>query len=336
MIELQSVTKIFDNRVRAVDRLTFTVEEGEVFGLIGTSGCGKTTTLKMINRLIEPMSGTIRVDGDPVQALPVEQLRRKIGYVIQDVGLFPHYTIRENIAIVPRLLEWESARVEARVEELLGMVGLDPESYAGRYPSALSGGQQQRVGLARALAANPPVILMDEPFGALDPITKEKVRAEFKQLLSELDKTIVLVTHDVSEAFDLCDRVCLMDEGQSRQVGRPQDLLFRAADRFVSSFFDSRRFELELQTLTLEDLVDEFPTLDPGRPGNGSGISLRDTNSVGRALSLLDNPENTANTIRVTDRSGEAILQLDSDQILRAFNRIRERYRGKGQGGTDG
>ncbi|HKK46763.1 MAG TPA: ATP-binding cassette domain-containing protein [Balneolaceae bacterium] len=254
MITLENVTKVFGSTT-AVDEISFKVEKGETFGLVGTSGCGKTTTLRMINRLIEPTSGSIAIDGKKTTAQNPEELRRQIGYVIQNVGLFPHYSVQENIATVPGLLNWETQRIQSRSEELLQLVGLDPETYADREPSSLSGGQQQRVGLARALAADPPIILMDEPFGALDPITKQQIREEVGQLLEQIHKTIVLVTHDVFEAFEMCDRLCLLDQGKIQQIGTPKELLFQPANDFVESFFASNRFQLELMSITLHDIL---------------------------------------------------------------------------------
>jgi osmoprotectant transport system ATP-binding protein len=254
MITLDNVTKVFGSTT-TVDTISFHVNEGETFGLIGTSGCGKTTTLRMINRLIEPTSGTISIDGKQTTSQNPETLRRRIGYVIQNVGLFPHYSVQENVATVPRLLNWEERRVQSRSEEMLHLVGLDPGVYAERSPASLSGGQQQRVGLARALAANPSIILMDEPFGALDPITKQQIREEVSRLLERIHKTIVLVTHDVFEAFEMCDRICLLDRGRVQQVGPPKELLFRPKNDFVRSFFASNRFQLELLSVTIADIL---------------------------------------------------------------------------------
>ncbi|MGK7371351.1 MAG: ABC transporter ATP-binding protein, partial [Candidatus Halalkalibacterium sp. M3_1C_030] len=251
MIELQEVSKIYDHATVAVDSISFKIAKGEVFGLIGTSGCGKTTTLKMINRLVEPTDGCILINGNSILDRPAEELRRNIGYVIQSIGLFPHYTIKENISIVPKLLNWDDRRIEKRSRALLEMVGMEPDQFADRKPEALSGGQQQRVGLARALAGDPEVLLMDEPFGALDPITKEKIREEFKNLLHEIKKTVILVTHDVFEAFDLCDRICLMDEGRVMQTGTPKELLFQPDNEFVRSFLDNHRLQLEMMSITV-------------------------------------------------------------------------------------
>lgn len=255
MIRLQNVTKTFNSDTTAVDNISFHVKEGETFGLVGTSGCGKTTTLKMINRLIEPTSGTITINGDSITSQELQKLRRNIGYVIQDVGLFPHYTIEQNISTVPKLLDWDQRRVQSRSEELLEMVGLSPEIFSERFPESLSGGQQQRVGLARALAADPPIILMDEPFGALDPITKRQIRTEVSKLFQQIKKTIVLVTHDIFEAFEMCDRLCLLDEGKMQQIGTPTELLFHPANDFVDSFLTSNRFQLELLSITISNIL---------------------------------------------------------------------------------
>ncbi len=255
MIELQHVSKVFDD-TKAVDDISFHIKEGETFGLIGTSGCGKTTTLKMINRLIEPTSGSILINGEKSTSRNPEKLRHKMGYVIQNVGLFPHYSVQENVAIVPKLLKWDEQQIASRSKELLELVGLDPKTFANRKPDSLSGGQQQRVGLARALAADPPIILMDEPFGALDPITKQQIRQEVSQLFKQINKTIVLVTHDIVEAFELCDRLCLLDSGKLQQIGTAKELLYHPANGFVESFFESNRFQLELLSITVQDIME--------------------------------------------------------------------------------
>lgn len=256
MILVEHLTKRYGDK-NAVDDISFTVAEGETLVLLGTSGCGKTTTLKMLNRLIEPTSGSITIDGRDVGERPVHELRRDIGYVIQDTGLFPHYTIGENMALVPRLLGWEASRIQQRTRELLTMLRL-PDSYLNQYPDALSGGQRQRIGLARALAADPPVVLMDEPFGALDPVTRVGIRREFRRLDALQRKTIVLVTHDVAEAFELGDRICLMDQGRIQQIGLPKELLRKPANDFVRTFFADQRLNLQLQTTLVEDIVPYF------------------------------------------------------------------------------
>jgi len=262
MINLQEVCKTYPPATKAVDHLTLTVNEGEILGLTGTSGSGKTTTLKMINRLVEPTSGHIVVDGrDILDQDPVE-LRRSIGYVIQHVGLFPHYTIRQNLSTVPRLKEWPEEKIEQRCSELMEMVGLSSREYLHKMPHQLSGGEQQRIGLARALAADPPIVLLDEPFGALDPITRSEIHRQFKNLQQKIQKTMVMVTHDITEAFELCDRIALLDEGELQQAGSPRELLFQPANEFTKAFFDPNRFMLEMLTLTIGECVEELEPTD--------------------------------------------------------------------------
>ena len=234
--------------------VSFEVAAGETLVLLGPSGCGKTTLLKMLNRLIEPDAGTVEINGRDARQQPVEVLRRGIGYVIQQVGLLPHYTVAENVAVVPRLLGHAPADIAARTTALLTRLHLPPARYAGQYPHQLSGGQQQRVGLARALAANPPIVLLDEPFGALDPLTRASIRREFRELEELRSKTVVLVTHDVTEAFELADRIMLLDAGQVQQLGTPRELLFRPTNAFVRRFFAAERLALQLRTLTLSDV----------------------------------------------------------------------------------
>jgi osmoprotectant transport system ATP-binding protein len=214
MIEFRGVSKIYPGSERpVVNDLSFEVLDGEICVLVGPSGCGKTTSMRMINRLIEPSSGKILINGEPNTAMSGTRLRRHIGYAIQQIGLFPHRTIAANIATVPQLLEWEKNRIAARVDELLELVGLDPEQYRNRYPAELSGGQQQRVGVARAMAADPPIMLMDEPFGAVDPITRHRLQDEFLRIQGEIQKTIVFVTHDIDEAIKMGDRIAILQQG---------------------------------------------------------------------------------------------------------------------------
>jgi osmoprotectant transport system ATP-binding protein len=218
----------------AVDDVSLDIQPGEFIVLLGTSGSGKTTVLKMINRLIEPTSGQITIDGMEIHAMPAPQLRRTIGYVIQQAGLFPHMRVADNIAVVPRLLKWDRGRIAARVSELLELVGLPPDRYARRYPSQLSGGEQQRVGLARAMAAEPRTLLMDEPFGALDAITRSRLQDELARIHRQLRHTILFVTHDVDEALRLADRIVVMSEGRLVQAGTPLEMLTRPAADFVA------------------------------------------------------------------------------------------------------
>ena len=242
MIRLEHVSKRYANGHIAVHDLSLEVDDGEICVLVGPSGCGKTTTMRMINRLIEPSSGRIFLDDDDVTDVDPVELRRRIGYVIQSVGLFPHQTIGTNVGTVPRLLGWNKAKVKARVDELLDLVGLDPSVYRDRYPSQLSGGQQQRVGVARALGADPPVLLMDEPFGAIDPITRDRLQNEFLRLQIEVKKTVVFVTHDIEEAVKLGDRIAILaDGGVLAQYDTPASVLGTPADDFVADFVGADR-----------------------------------------------------------------------------------------------
>jgi osmoprotectant transport system ATP-binding protein len=241
MIELEKLGKRYPGQATpAVDALDLSIAEGEIVILVGPSGCGKTTTLKMINRIIEPTSGTIRLQGEDVTRADPDQLRRRIGYVIQQVGLFPHQTIGRNITTVPRLLGWPRKRIEERLDELLHLVGMDPATYRDRFPKQLSGGQRQRIGVARALAADPPVMLMDEPFGALDPISRDRLQNEFLRLQQEIGKTIVFVTHDIDEAVKMGDRIAILREGSAvAQYDTPEAVLAAPADDFVREFIGS-------------------------------------------------------------------------------------------------
>jgi osmoprotectant transport system ATP-binding protein len=237
-ILLDGVTKRYDAKsAAAVDNVTLEIPAGEIVMLVGPSGCGKTTTMKMINRLIEPTSGRIFIGDDDVTQRDPDELRRHIGYVIQGAGLFPHLTVGDNIAIVPRLLKWDKKRISARIDELLDLVNLEPAKYRDRYPRELSGGQQQRVGVARALAADPPVLLMDEPFGAVDPITRQRLQDELLRLQEELRKTIVFVTHDFDEAVKLGDKIAILDQGSRIvQYDTPEEILGNPANDFVRGF----------------------------------------------------------------------------------------------------
>ena len=256
MITLTALSKRFANGAApAVDALSLDIGEGEICVLIGPSGCGKTTTMRMINRMIEPDAGTISVEGRNILHVDPVELRRSIGYVIQQVGLFPHWSIADNIATVPRLLGWEPTRTRARVDELLSLVGMEPAQYRQRFPRELSGGQKQRVGVARALAADPPVMLMDEPFGALDPITRARLQAEFLRILRGLKKTIVFVTHDIDEAIKMGDRIAIMKDGQLVQYDTPEAILARPVDAFVDEFVGSDRALKRLALIPAADIA---------------------------------------------------------------------------------
>ncbi|MGN7374665.1 choline ABC transporter ATP-binding protein OpuBA [Bacillus halotolerans] len=240
MLTLKNVSKTYKGGKKAVNSVNLEIEKGEFICFIGPSGCGKTTTMKMINRLIEPSAGQIFIDGESMMEQDPVELRRKIGYVIQQIGLFPHMTIQQNISLVPKLLKWPEQQRKERARELLKLVDMGPE-YLDRYPHELSGGQQQRIGVLRALAAEPPLILMDEPFGALDPITRDSLQEEFKKLQKTLHKTIVFVTHDMDEAIKLADRIVILKGGEIVQIGTPDDILRNPANEFVEEFIGKER-----------------------------------------------------------------------------------------------
>ncbi|OKS88560.1 ABC transporter ATP-binding protein [Mucilaginibacter polytrichastri] len=315
MISVRQLSKHYGD-IKAVDQISFEVNEHENLILLGTSGCGKTTTLKMLNRLIEPTSGEVFFDGKNINAQSPENLRRGIGYVLQNTGLFPHYTIAENIGIVPRLLKWDKVKIESCTQELLEKLHLPAESLH-QYPSQLSGGQQQRVGLARALIADPPVLLMDEPFGALDNITRAKIQAEFKELDELTRKTIIMVTHDVQEAFELADRICLMDQGHIIQIGTPQELLFKPANNFVKQFLDAQRVQLEFKTVTIGNLWDRLPE------GSLESVSavLNHNTSVWASLAAFENQTKQQLTIQ----NAGATKNVTFEQLMSAFHQYQQR-----------
>ena len=261
VVAFEHVTKRYGGAdAPAVSDLTFTIPAGEICVLVGPSGSGKTTTMKMVNRLIEPTSGRITIGGEDVMSLPAVELRRRIGYVIQQVGLFPHLTIGENVAVVPRLLGWKPQRITERVDELLDLVGLDTATFRARYPSELSGGERQRVGVARALAADPPVMLMDEPFGAVDPIRRDRLQNEFLRLQEKVRKTIVFVTHDVDEAIKMADRIAILQRGGIlAQYDTPEAILENPASDFVERFVGADRGLKRLSLARVRDL----PMIEP-------------------------------------------------------------------------
>jgi len=261
-VTFEHVTKRFGPGTPAVSDLSFEVGAGEICVLVGPSGCGKTTTMKMVNRLVEPTSGRVLIDGRDVAALPAVELRRQIGYVIQQVGLFPHLTIGDNIAIVPRLLGWSRTEVTERVDELLRLVGLAPTAYRDRYPNALSGGERQRVGVARAMAARPSVLLMDEPFGAVDPIRRERLQNEFLRLQQQLRATVIFVTHDVDEAIKMADRIAILEiGGVLAQYDTPDAILSAPASPFVERFVGADRGLKRLALFRVRDLPLDQPCL---------------------------------------------------------------------------
>ncbi|WP_415184740.1 ABC transporter ATP-binding protein [Phaeovulum sp.] len=276
MIEIDRITKIY-NGAPAVDAVSMLIETGTITVVVGTSGSGKTTLLRMINRLVEPTSGEVRINGEPTHAVAPHILRRRIGYAIQGNGLFPHQTVARNIAAVPRLLNWPADRISARVDELLALFGMEPGEFRGRYPQELSGGQQQRVGVARALASRPDLLLMDEPFGALDPIIRARAQHDLRQIQRKLGSTIVLVTHDMDEAILLGDRVGVMDQGRLIQYGPPQDIVARPVNGFVADMVGDAERPMRLLSL--------IPVGDLAEAGPAEGKALPATASLRDALS---------------------------------------------------
>ena len=316
MITVDRVVKLFGN-TKAVDNISFEVKDGENVVLLGTSGCGKTTTLRMINRLTEATSGNISVGGKNIKDILPEELRRNIGYVLQNNGLFPHYTIAENIAIVPELLKWPKQKTAGRTLELLEQLHLS-QSYLSMYPQQLSGGQQQRVGLARALAADPPVLLMDEPFGALDAVTRASITREFSRLEVLKNKTIVLVTHDIREAFQLGDTILLMDKGKVVQEGTPADLLFNPASYFVTGFFEGQRMQLELNAVLLKDI---WPYLETNNDDNNVNAVDMDK-SIWEALDILSGKKQ--NKLAVKNSSTGEVKLAGYDSLFTALGAFKQ------------
>lgn len=308
MIRTESLTKLY-NGIPAVNRVDLHVPQGELCVLLGPSGCGKSTLLRMLNALISPDEGEIAINGKKINQVVPEQLRRSIGYVVQNVGLFPHYTVRRNIGIVPGLLKWPKEKIEKRMMFLLDLIGL-PLAYAEKYPHELSGGEAQRVGVARALAADPPILLMDEPFGSVDPLNRERLQRSFADIQRTLRKTVLFVTHDVSEALLLGDRILLMREGKIVRSGTPRDMVFSSGDAFSKAFFGS---EMALR------LLSRHHAGEAGRPGRLSGqpgCAVPEEASLSEALSLMLISQCDALTVT---SGGVPSGILDFDSLLRFF-----------------
>jgi osmoprotectant transport system ATP-binding protein len=298
MIKLENLTKQFNQKngqtMKAVDNVNLNVPEGEMCVLLGPSGCGKTTTLKMINRLIMPSSGKILINDKDTSEMDIVTLRRNIGYVIQQIGLFPNMTIEENITVVPRMLGWDKAKCKTRAQELMEMVALDSKKFLHRYPREMSGGQQQRIGVIRALAADPPVLLMDEPFGAVDPINREVIQNQFLEMQRALKKTVMLVSHDIDEALKLGDRIAVFRQGRIVQCASPDELLAKPANEFVGSFVGQDRTLKRLLLVSAGDVTDKQPT-----------ITVRETTSAAEAFALMD--DNDIRAITVVDGEGKPL-----------------------------
>jgi len=309
MIELRDVVKAYGGR-RVVDGVSFVVEPGQVCALIGASGSGKTTLLKMVNRLIAATSGSIRVAGRDIRDERPEMLRRRIGYVVQSFGLFPHWTVEDNIATVPRLLAWPEERVGARVRELLTLLRLDVEEYRGKYPHELSGGQQQRVGVARALAADPELLLMDEPFGALDPVTRAGLRAEFARIHATTGKTILFVTHDMDEALELADVIAVIENGRLVQFGTSREIVERPATEFVRDLIG--RAEIGLKRLAVQRVGERMQR----RKVDGRGPAIEASSTLREALAHM--LAQHTDRLLVRDDSGAVVGSIDLAELVRS------------------
>ena len=298
MIKLENLTKTFTQKngasMTAVDNVSLHVPQGEMCVLLGPSGCGKTTTLKMINRLIPSTSGKIYINGEDTSTQDTVTLRRNIGYVIQQIGLFPNMTIEENITVVPRMLGWDKKRCRERATELMSMVALDPAKFLHRYPREMSGGQQQRIGVIRALAADPPVLLMDEPFGAVDPINREAIQNEFLDMQRQLKKTVMLVSHDIDEALKLGDRIAVFGQGKIVQCASPDELLASPKNDFVGSFVGQDRTLKRLLLVQAGDVTDQQPT-----------ITVKRATPLAEAFALMD--ENDMRSVTVVDNDGKPL-----------------------------
>lgn len=317
MITFEGASKTFPGGVEAVKDLSFEVKEGETLVLLGTSGCGKTTTMKMVNRLVEPTRGRVLLENEDVMEKDPIALRRSIGYAIQHIGLFPHMTVGDNVGVVPRLLNWNRDRTRDRVDRLLDMVGLPADDFRDRYPNQLSGGQRQRIGVARALGGDPPVVLMDEPFGALDPITRSVLQDEFLELESEIRKTIIFVTHDVFEAVKMGDRIALMDEGQLQQLATPRELVEEPDNDFVDRFLGQQRFQLALLTRTVQEALDLEDTREGGEPPADRRLRAR-----GSLIEALDVFKRTGETELPVFRGEDRLGALKKINLLQVISEV--------------
>ncbi len=305
MIEIDAVTKRYGDTT-VVDAVSLTVAPRTVTVIVGTSGSGKTTLLRMINRLVEPTSGTIRIDGEDISAIPGYKLRRQIGYAIQGHGLFPHRTVAENIATVPQLIGWDRKRIDAKIDSLMHLFQLDPALYAKRFPHELSGGQQQRVGVARALAAEPNILLMDEPFGALDPVIRAKAQSDLLDIQKQLGVTVVLVTHDMDEAFHLAHHITVMDKGRIVQDCPPAELVLKPATDFVRTMIGENERALKLLSV--------LPVADIVEPGSAEGEALSENTSQRDALSAMLWAGRDA--LPVISQAGQPVGRVRRDSLL--------------------
>lgn len=322
MIKFEDVSKTYKDGLEAVKNINLEIKDGEFFVFIGPSGCGKTTTLKMINRLNKLTKGTIYIDGKRISDYDIHELRWNIGYVLQQIALFPHMTIEENIAIVPELKKWDKKKIQERITELLDSVGLEPEKYRHRKPAELSGGEQQRVGVVRALAADPDIILMDEPFSALDPISRQKLQQDISDLQKRIKKTIVFVTHDMQEAIALGDRICLMQDGEVVQIDTPEEILRHPENEFVRNFLDSGNAHSQSvlgNSYTVQDLLDE--NLHLSYQTDDGSLYVNASDSLDSLIQTLADTK----SIPVKDADGNFIATVTNQHVLRFLSIVMER-----------
>jgi osmoprotectant transport system ATP-binding protein len=318
MIRLDALVKSYatpQGAVTAVDRVSFEVGEGETCVLLGPSGCGKTTTLRMINRLVRPTSGKIFIGGRDTDAVDPVELRRTIGYVIQQIGLFPNMTVAENIGVVPRLLGCNPVRTRSRADELLALLGLDPAQFRNRYPNELSGGQAQRIGVARALAADPPVLLMDEPFAALDPVNREAIQDEFLRMQKALRKTVLFVSHDIDEAVKMADRIAIFRAGRLEQYAAPDDMLARPANDFVAGFVGSDR---TLKRLRLIRASEVMVPIDEGSAAGPAGPFVRHSDDLRRVATLF--LQQGVDSLPCVDADGRVVGRVTREALARRLD----------------
>lgn len=322
MIEFKNIVKQYNSGPVVLKDLNLTCNDGEITVFIGPSGCGKTTTMKLINRIISPTEGAVYIDGKDISTVDPVKLRRKIGYVIQSIGLFPHMTIAQNVSVVPKLLKWDKEKIDQKVDELLNMVGLPPETYRDRYPNELSGGQQQRIGVIRALAAEPDIILMDEPFSALDPISREQLQDELNRLQKDIKKTIIFVTHDMDEALKIADRIVLMKDGEIVQSAEPEELLRRPANDFVVDFIGKKRLEQVADVPTVGEVMVRKPITIYENRGLAQAVKMMETHQVD-SLAVLDSDDYVKGYISIYDVN----LAFDNEEtrvkdILQPFSKV--------------
>ncbi len=315
MIRLSNINKSYKEK-KIVKDFSIEINEGEICVLIGPSGCGKTTTLRMVNRMIEPTSGEIFINNNDIKKLKPEELRRSIGYAIQMVGLFPHMNVSSNISVVPELLKWEKGRISKRVDELLKLVGLSPHDYALKYPHQLSGGEAQRVGVARAIAADPPILLMDEPFGAVDPLTRAKLQTLFLDIQKKISKTIILVTHDLDEAIRLADRIAIMKNGKLIQFDTPEEILEKPFNKFVYDFVGSDRALKKLSRINIEEFIKPAPSISIKNSKEDAYHECRNC----KWIWVVDDEKKLAGWIDIkilskSDSVKEALVDINLDEI---------------------